>query len=498
MPCSTFLFRLMNRLAKIAIPCLAALFLGALYFRTLARGLSWAYAGADGGDLVTAAATGGVPHPTGYPTYLLLVSCFLKIPSGSFAYRSNLLSLVATILAALLIYKLVLASDGSVSSALIASLVFGTFPLVWSQAIITEVYALHAFLIVCMLYFFVVNTSHPFMDLLGGSIAGLAIGNHVTSIFMLPLMFGVDTHREKGLTNTVSRKRSFLSLMTLLAYRLIGFGLGLSVYLLIPIRARAQAPVNWGNANNLDGLIWLVTGQAYQSRLAHLNGSYLFTGVQAWSHFLLEQLSIVGLLLSLIVLAVLFRPSRLYIATGWMLLAYSVFSIVYYSPDSYVYLIPALIALSIWIGSGSRWFIERLSNKKSYLYLVALLIIPAFFVLRAILAIPGMDLSNDRTAEKFAQVILDAAPNEAIIISQGDEATFALWYFHYAYRQRPDIAIVSSDLLVQPWYHDVLKYTYPDLVVPDGPWVQDWLRANPQRSVCQVEPDLQPPVECSR
>jgi len=39
-----------------------------LYARTLAPGLTWAHHAADGGDLLAAALTVGVPHPSGYPT----------------------------------------------------------------------------------------------------------------------------------------------------------------------------------------------------------------------------------------------------------------------------------------------------------------------------------------------------------------------------------------------------------------------------------------------
>ena len=48
----------------------------AVYLASLAPGLTWANFGADGGDLIAAAATGGVAHPTGYPFYLLLARLF--------------------------------------------------------------------------------------------------------------------------------------------------------------------------------------------------------------------------------------------------------------------------------------------------------------------------------------------------------------------------------------------------------------------------------------
>src|SRR5258708_26109081 len=80
---------------------------------TLAPGLSWANNGADGGDLITAAATGGVAHPSGYPTFLLLARLFQFLPWGTIAYRTNLMSAVFTALTALLVYDIVVWSPNS-------------------------------------------------------------------------------------------------------------------------------------------------------------------------------------------------------------------------------------------------------------------------------------------------------------------------------------------------------------------------------------------------
>jgi hypothetical protein len=487
----------MNRINRIIIPVLLGLFLGGLYLCTLAPGLSWAYDGADGGDLVTAAATGGIPHPTGYPTYLLIASAFLKIPFGSLAYRTNLMSSVCTVIAALMIYKIVRSMHQSILFAFIASLVFGTFQLVWSQAIITEVNALNALFVTLLIYFFIAGGSHRWMGLIGGIVAGLGIGNHLSTIFILPLMFVDKTHPGNLPLNKELRKKPFSSYIKLIAHRLIGLCFGLSIYLLIPIRARAQAPVNWGNAVNWNGLIWLVSGKMYWGRLINFNGSYLLAGIQAWSHFLIQQLGIIGLLLIFIVLGVLFKPSRLYITTGWLVLVYSAFSILYYSPDSYVYLIPALISLSIWIGLGSKWITEKVSQRFPFLKPVMIIAISAFFILRPILAIPVMSLSADRDVEQYAQTILNLAPAQAILFSEGDEATFSLWYFHYVYHLRPDIAVISRDLLVQPWYSTVLRHNYPDLVIPDDPQEPDIILDNPQRPICRLAPDLQASIECS-
>lgn len=66
-----------------------ALSLMGVYLSTLAPGLTWANDGSDGGDLIAAAYTGGVAHPTGYPLYLLLARLFQFVPLGSLADRKS-------------------------------------------------------------------------------------------------------------------------------------------------------------------------------------------------------------------------------------------------------------------------------------------------------------------------------------------------------------------------------------------------------------------------
>ena len=71
-----------------------------LYVSTAAPSLTWAHDGADGGDLITAAVTNGVPHPPGYPTYVTIGQVIARVPIGDVAYRFNLFSAVCMALAA--------------------------------------------------------------------------------------------------------------------------------------------------------------------------------------------------------------------------------------------------------------------------------------------------------------------------------------------------------------------------------------------------------------
>jgi hypothetical protein len=101
---------------------------------------------------------------------------------------------------------------------------------------------------------------------------------------------------------------------------------------------------------------------------------------------------------------------------------------------------------------------------------------------------PQVDASRDTRAEAFGRNVLSLAPARAIVFAQGDEAVFTLWYFQYALRTRPDLVIVSTDLLQFTWYLQTLHSTYPDLNLPGPfPFVETVVEANSSRPVCYVQ-----------
>jgi hypothetical protein len=155
------------------------------------------------------------------------------------------------------------------------------------------------------------------------------------------------------------------------------------------------------------------------------------------------------------------------------------------------------MAFAIWIGLGINFALEKLPLNspifKSVLMAVPILLI-AF---RAILMIPEQNLSTDHRAEQYAQTVLASLPDRAIVFTKGDEALFSLWYFHYGDHWRPDVAVVSEELLTQPWYRDVLKYTYLDLNVPATAQTQAFVELNPQRPVCLLDAGLEPHFACN-
>ncbi|MDX9992340.1 MAG: DUF2723 domain-containing protein [Anaerolineales bacterium] len=476
---------------KHFLPPLALSFLLAwVYLASLAPGLSWAHFGADGGDLITAAATNGIAHPSGYPTYLLLARLFQFLPIGSLAYRTNLLSACCAIFAALILYflterSLLLTKPGLRSLiASISGLAFGLSPLFWSQALITEVYTLHLFFLTLILYLcfgLPQDLKTRRVDFLIGTTLGLALGNHLTSLLLLPVVL-------------LAAPRNWKSL----ALRLAGIASGGLVYLILPLRALSGPPLNWGNPATLDGFFWLVSGQLYAGQLALLPWPALLERIAAIAGLAWGQFGLLGLALGMSGMVSGGLPLNLNRSLLWLAAGSVLFALVYTTSDSFLYLLPVILSFSVWIGAGlakgsqllsARW--PRLAPSLAILFLI-------FLAGQTALNWQKVDASHDLRAEDFGEQVLAALPPNALVFARGDQAVFGLWYFHFGLKQRPDLVILSSDLLQFSWYLDSLRVAYPSLQI-NGSYLfeSSLIAANPTRPNCTVTYLNWPQVYCA-
>ncbi len=473
-----------------------------LYLRTLAPGLSWANNSADGGDLITAAATLGVAHPTGYPTYLLLARLAQTVLGGPLAWRTHVLSALCAALAAGLVVVLVQQAYAGrrgfgLAGGALAGVAFGLSPLLWSQAVITEVYSLHGLLVALLLATLPLGPPAPasaWRHRLAGLLFGLALGNHVTTALLLPpwLVLAAWQGGQPRLAPALNR--------------LAGLAVGLLVYAYLPLRALTGPAVNWGNASTLSGLWWVVSGAPYRDMAFGLPGGFVLDRLQGWAGLILNQFGWLGMLAAAFGLFFgLTRGPRVRVVTGWLLVIFSVFAIGYNTADSYAYLLPAFLALAVWLGLGAATALEQLPGPPATQRLARLLLIGLLGVTLALNALqqhPGVDASQDTAAENFGRAAMEQAPPNALIFTQADRDTFTLWYFHLALGQRPDAAVIVEPLLSQAWYRKNLADVYPTLTVPTAAspatWRQALTAANP-RPVCDTAPDATAPegLRCS-
>ena len=465
----------------------------ALYARPLAPGLTWAHNGADGGDLLTAALTRGVPHPPGYPTYVMLLAVAVRLTPGEPALGGNWLSAISAALAVALLTDLarrtLTGQPWCNVAALAAGLIFATSSGLWSQAVITEVYASNALVVVALLWLMwrwreaAVAGGRAWLWLSGaGLMFGLGLGNHLTLMLMLPGLFVWMW----PLRRTILRQGSWQTRIL----PLVGLTLGLAPYAYLPWAASRVPPVNWGGANTHVGFAWLTSAAIYRNMVFGVPLAYLPGRLAAWATEAGRQLGgdAWGALIALLGLWQLEWIDRAWWWTTLLVaLAYAAYAIGYNAADSSVYLIPAWAVACLWLAQGAAWIAQRVAAWRGQRWAIVGLIMLSvgLTLIAAARHWPQMDLSRDRAARDFVDATLATAAPNAVILVGGDEPTFALWYTRYGLQQRPDMTPVNVHLYDYPWYQTSLLRHHPALatVAPDGtlPPLEDFVAATARR-----------------
>ena len=338
----------------------------------------------------------GIAHPTGYPLYLLLGKLFALLPAGTVAWRLNLASAIYGVLAAAVVFRLGLELWRRPLPALVGAVILGLTPVYWSQAIIAEVYTLHALIVAVALWLMArlttgnspQPTSHERAradevtpgGLVSGQwsvnsrpsparktmvalafVLGLGLTNHLTTVFLLPpaaLAILIN------LWPTIARRSSAVSrrqsLVPLLFQLLIAFAVPLLLYLYLPLR---WAAVN-GEAMGFDRFVEWVVGGRFQGALQW--GAWLrdptrrqIVGrlvLNTWG-WLYGAMAAVGLVW---LLARQWRAALVLLLTA---AGFAFYALNYYVPDLAVFLIPTHVVVAVWVGAGAA-VVDGMAKRK--------------------------------------------------------------------------------------------------------------------------------------
>ena len=475
-----------HRVGVIAIMIATLAFL--LYALTLAPGLTWRNSASDGGDLLTAAFTWGIPHPTGYPTYLIALRGFsTAIPFGSEALHGNLFSSLAAAAAVGLLFLATVrilrmltfpGVPGRIDdrhiliAAGLSSLSMAASRELWSQATVTEVYALNAMFVSAILLASLGLRDRQGADGVGwrygsgiGLLSGIALGNHLTiAALILPMLAW-------GLLGGGVR-----SLRVRHALPIASSGvLGLGVYAYAPL-ASAQGPeLNWGHPDSVQGFWWMVSGTVYQGYAFGVSGGELYDRLVTSADFLFAQFAVIGGLLGLVGLPAMWSRQRQlivgHLAAVTLLVVYAV---TYRTVDSFIYLIPVFMLFSIWMAAG---IVRLLSSTVEIRKAVSALRsaghrpLASAVILVVLVAVPGfsistnysrLDLSDDREAADYAVAAFEAMEPGSIVFTRTERSVFSLWYQSYVAETERSVMPVSVPHIVFDWYWDDLLDQFPE------------------------------------
>lgn len=210
----------------------------------------------------------GIPHPPGYPLYVLLSHAFAWLPIGTIAYRANLFSAVMAAAACSLAYVTARQLGASRWTALCAALGLATGASFWRSAVFAEVYSLAAVMagltITLLLDWGARGGGRRLVAAFGAFAFGL--GNHLTILGLVPA-FAV---------YVLARGRRVWSFRVVMASALLLI-LGLAQYGLIVARTRQDASYLETRADSVTDLFGVVTAERFADQRFAFGAGELFT-----------------------------------------------------------------------------------------------------------------------------------------------------------------------------------------------------------------------------
>jgi hypothetical protein len=401
----------------------------ALYVKTAARTVLTA----DSGEFQFVPYIAGIAHPTGYPLYTMLGWLWSHVlPLGDVAYRMNLFSaLWAAVAVALLYITSVLflrlvnpgipqgplrqAQDAALHvGALVATATLAVSQTFWSQAVIAEVYSLHALFVVLVFYLLLRWEAAAGMSWRARRIAnpagaedgrdgraeevagkawrpatwlllvafayGLSLTHHRTMLLLVPavVVFLWLAGRETRPTAVAGRetrptatgrwlthdgplvlKALLLLLLPLLLYLYIPWRAAFTPYLHLSLSPDKELVLY---QNTPQGFFNLVMGQMFRGELGYRTETLMRLSMA--TDLLRDQLGLVGIALGLLgVLRLAWgRRWALLALTGLAYLANLLFTLVYFIGDIFVLFIPSYLVFALWLALGAVTLGEELGE----------------------------------------------------------------------------------------------------------------------------------------
>ena len=437
-----------------------------LYVVTL--GPSWGFV--DGGELSYVASSGGIAHPTGYPTATLLGYLAALILPGRDAVALNLFSALLTASASGILTLLCLdllrflkgKEQGDIYDGVnagIAALLVSTGLVWWFQGTLFEVYALHLVVsLLAILFFFRFMGSVPgdasgsFRQRYGRLFAlmlGLGFTTHLTIVLWGPALL-LYYFRISGMNKT-----AWLQLLKLGPW----FLAGLLPYLYLPVRYAAEPVFTLDDLGSIAALGKYVTGALFQDRL--FAGTDVFMQQSAWFFGALPgELAWGGLAIAVIGLVALVRRARLFAFWTFLVLGVTVLWMGNYAIlDVESQYLPAIIICALWFFFGLNELRGRLDPRAVSVLGIVLV------CLNIVLHYGAASQVQNRYAEEFAYNMLDGLAENSIILSDNwDFWVSGSLYVQEVDEYRTDVEVIYATLLPHRSYRSYLARRIPELM----------------------------------
>lgn len=424
-----------------------------LYGSMSAPGLDWG----DAAEAQLAAWTAGLSHPTGYPLFLMLgwlwthALALVGVPPtramtlfSVAAGAATVACMVPMVRAALRRARLPLGEGWMLAFSVAAAAFFGLSQTFWSQALLAEVYTLHALLLVLVLWLLWADEWGPRRLPWVALLLGLALSHHRGTILWLPglLLWGW-LERRALFPGGSSRGRHLLTWAGLVALPQL-------TYLYIAWRGLVTPYLHQPLA---DGQTLTLYDGSLRAFLTHVSGS-VFAADLGLAQPLGERVSLLldltrrntlstisTFVLALGGLVLLRGADALLLASGTV--ATLAFGLLYGIGDVEVQWIPAWLALSVLLISGAAWFLAAPDSAPSRRERLGRGALVAFLLLVNVAAqvrsVPPSRAALNEPRRLVNEVLAANPPPNAILVTNDRDQMVPLWYAQFAEGQRRDL-----------------------------------------------------------
>ena len=403
----------------------------------------------------------GIEHPPGYPLFVLLGKLATLFPFGTVAWRVHALSGLFAAIACVLIYDISRRLTPGRAPAYLAALGLGVSATFWSQALIADVYTLHALLFFALFSLAIAGTQIPATDeqtliylYLSALLAGCGVANH------WPLL------AVSGPALAVLWLPRYRLILQRLPSLMAAFAVGLLPYAWMVWRSHQQPEISFqGPIDSWTEFVrfFLRANYAGVDEALGSDGTDRLLYLAYLVRQAMLQMLPVGALLALVgafkqwtLWGVRTAAAMTLAFLGPTLFLVLLLGFDYQALQREVFRVYPIVAwgiLALWAGLGLRVVVDRLPSSRRQL--AAGTVASALIVGTLAVHWTANSRFDDTLAHRYGAALLSSLAPDAILLARGDLSVPAPAYLHLVEGLRPDITLLNSDaLLLEPKLFD--------------------------------------------
>ncbi|MFH1679608.1 MAG: tetratricopeptide repeat protein, partial [Candidatus Eisenbacteria bacterium] len=333
-------------------------------------------------------------------------------------------------------------------ASLAGAVVVGSSSLLWSHAVVAEVYAPHLALFLAALFFLLRATSARDLAL-GAWFGGLSAAAHPLGIGVLPLLFIARAAGSGGMRGPRS-----------IAGPLLLFSIPFTLFLYLPIRSALDPPTDWGNPETAGAFLAHVLRLRYQDvPRPDLSLSLFLREIEALGRMVVARnipLPLLPLLPLGIVAAVVREGRRTVLSLGGLVLFGPLLVLALRFPlaperveENTVFFLPALALLALFLSTGIELLLRACSARR-FLRAGMGAVLILLVAVRFASAWRAHPYDQVVLPEAYGRQVLHSLPRGAVLHAQGDDIVFPLLYLRRALGMREDVTILDAKGTVFP------------------------------------------------